>query len=108
MNKQFAKKALVIAISVASFTLIPAALMFNGQQMDAKASQEKEITEKRQAETPVVALAKVSVLDIKPSSHQAHVHVYGEIEPTYELSLSSEVAGMIEWMSPELFGRVLC
>lgn len=57
-------------------------------------------TLKKQSQLTEIALPEVELITVTPNDYQTHIIGYGEAKPQYSLTLTSEVSGQIDLLSP--------
>jgi membrane fusion protein (multidrug efflux system) len=84
-------KVLTIAITLASAASVFVAAAYNSAQMDAAQVPDK-ITE------TAIQLPEVAVIQVNKGNYKAEVIGHGEARARYQLTLTSEVSGQVEYL----------
>lgn len=91
--KQKLKQWWIIIVAIAFFIWV---LFYTSSHIEAQSQKPMPIN------TQDIKRPTVSVLSVHAASYTAHVSGYGEMKPHYSLSLTSELNGKIENLSPKL------
>ena len=88
------KRSIKIILTVLALLSVPLAVIYTNVAIANKPLPEQKPATAR--------LPEVSVLSVKPTSHQAHIIAHGEALPHFKLALVSEVTGKVESISSKL------
>ncbi|WP_028866039.1 efflux RND transporter periplasmic adaptor subunit [Psychromonas aquimarina] len=85
--------SLTAAVTLVSAAGIFTAAAYNGMQIDAN----NELINQHSAEV-MISYPDVAVINVVKDNYQAQIKGYGEVKARYQLTLSSEVSGRVEFL----------